>query len=120
MDEITMKFPPLDEQEKDPLSVWQFIRQAMRLRAAFPAIARGKTVPVDILCEEEYAAMIRDDGEHEAVLIAFNVSEQSCTMDVGSTGYTVLSGTLNTSTEYAEVKDGVLTLPAYTVAVLTK
>ena len=120
MDDFDMKFPPFSEQEKDPLSIWQYVRQAVHIRNAFPVIARGKTVPLDELSEEEYAVMIKEDGTHEPVLIAINLDENSHEIDLGSTGYGTLSATLNTSMEFAVYKDGKLTLPPYTIAFFTK
>lgn len=120
MDDFDMKFPPFSEQEKDPLSIWQYVRQAVHIRNAFPVIARGKTVPLDELSEEEYAVMIKEDGTHEPVLIAMNLDENSHEIDLGSTGYGTLSATLNTSMEFAVYKDGKLTLPPYTIAFFTK
>ena len=120
MDEVRMKFAPFSEQQKDPLSIWQYVRQAVHIRNAFPVIARGRTVEVEELCEEEYAVMIREDGEHEPVLIALNLDESEHSIDLSKTGYTTLRAVLNTSEEKAELKDGTLKLPAYTIAVFTK
>ena len=64
--------------------------------------------------------MCREDGEHTPVCIALNLDEAEHTIDLNQCGYTVLSAVLNTSDAYAEVKDGILKLPAYTIAVLTK
>ncbi|MBR4444914.1 MAG: hypothetical protein IKS37_03360 [Solobacterium sp.] len=120
MDEVKMKYDSLQKQQEDPYSIVNYVREALRIRNAFPVIARGNTIPVDDLCEEETAVMCREDGEHTPVCIALNLDEAEHTIDLNQCGYTVLSAVLNTSDAYAEVKDGILKLPAYTIAVLTK
>ena len=42
MDEVQMKFPSLEDQMADDLSLWRWFREVVHVRRAFPAIARGR------------------------------------------------------------------------------
>ena len=64
--------------------------------------------------------MVKEDGKNEPVMIVINTGEETETVSIKDTGYTTLSGVLNTSEEDVVLKDGQLTVPAYDIAVLTK
>lgn len=120
MDHVEMKFPSYEEQKDDPLSIWNYYRQAVHLRRVFPVIAQGKVIPYEDLSDEETAVMVKEDGKNEPVMIVINTGEETETVSIKDTGYTTLSGVLNTSEEDVVLKDGQLTVPAYDIAVLTK
>ena len=52
MEKFEMPYPPFDEQVKDPHSIYNYYKKAIRLRNTFPVIARGKTQPVEVLSDE--------------------------------------------------------------------
>ncbi len=48
-----------EEQIQDPASVLNFYKEAVRIRNAYPVIARGKTLPVEALCTDALCTFIR-------------------------------------------------------------
>jgi len=60
MDSFKMKFAPLDEQLKDPFSVFHYVRNAIRIRRAFPVIARGKTILLEELSGDDLCVLQRE------------------------------------------------------------
>ena len=120
MDDVKMKFPSLEEQMKDDLSLWRWFTEVIRVRNAFPAIARGTTEGVDSVSDENVAAFFRRSGTDGDLLIVMNLRDQTAEKDLSSvgSGYT-LAAVLNTNEESIEYKDGKLTLPAYSIAVFT-
>ncbi len=120
MDEIKMKFPSFEEQKTDDLSMWNYFRQALKIRNAFPSIARGEITLYDECSDEELAVFAKDDGVHEPVLLVINVTDQTETADLSSLGeFTKLSAVLNTSEEKIVYDHGNMTMPPFSIAVLT-
>ena len=120
MDEVKMKFPSYEEQKDDDLSFVNYFRQALKIRNAFPSIARGTVRANEVLSDEETAVFEKNDGTHEPVLIVINVSDQPETVDLSSeAGYSKLSAVLNTSEEAVVFENGTVSMPAYSIAVFT-
>lgn len=121
MDAVQMKFPPLDEQVKDDLSVWRWFREVIRVRNAFPVIARGNTAAVESLCTDSLAGFVRYDDVNEPVLIVINMRDSEQTADIGVMNEPLkLSAVLNTSEEHISFENNMLKLPAMSIAVLTE
>ncbi len=59
MDKFKMTYPGLDEQEKDPYSIYNYYKKAIRLRNTYPVIARGNTQPVESLSDDDIGAFVR-------------------------------------------------------------
>jgi len=68
MDEVEMTNPSLEEQAADPYSIFNYIRNAIRIRNTFPVIARGNTLSVDTGNADAAAYIKTMDGSNaEAV-----------------------------------------------------
>ncbi len=120
MDEIQMKFPSLEQQMTDDLSLWRWFTEVIRVRNAFPAIARGTTEAVDALSDQSVAAFIRRSENDEDVLVVMNLREHTVTKDLAATGSNLrLAAVLGTNEEHITYESSSLTLPAYSIAVLT-
>ena len=119
MDEVTMKFPSLNDQIKDDSSLYNWFRQVIRVRRAFPSIARGKTEGTE-LSTDSAAVFFRRSTEYGDVLIAMNFGEEQCSIDLSSLEIsTELAAVLNTSEEKITKEKDLLTLPSCSIAVLT-
>ena len=120
MDELPMKFPSLEDQMGDDLSLWRWFTEVIRVRRAFPAIARGTTEAVDGVCDEAVAAFIRRcDGEQD-VLVVMNLRGVPAEKDLSSIAENLeLAAVLNTGEEPISFEAGILILPAYSIAILT-
>ncbi|MBO6157710.1 MAG: hypothetical protein J6P72_00455 [Firmicutes bacterium] len=122
MDTVEHKFGSLFEQRNDPLSIWNYYRNAILIRGAFPAIARGTTTLVDSLQSDTIGAFTRTmgDSSFDPVMIVFNTSENSQTIDLSGIEYQTLAAVLTVSEENVSLSEGKLTLPAFGLAVLTE
>ena len=121
MDDFDMKFPSYEDQRADGDSIWGFVTQTLRLRSAYPAIARGTAVLEEALSDDNICVLRKSWGDEE-VLLVFNISETPQSVDL--TGVTVsggapaIGGVLVTTTEEPGLEDGTLSLPMYSVVVL--
>ncbi len=120
MDEVRMKFPPLSEQKDDPLSLWNWFCEVIRVRNAFPAIARGVTENADGISDDSVAAFFRRSGTDGDLLIVMNLRGSTAEKDLSSVGGGLaLAAVLNTNEESIIYSGNTLTLPAYSIAVFT-
>ena len=124
MDAIKMKYGSLAEQKDDPDSVYNFYRAVIKLRNAYPEIARGQVAFLKDLSDENVCVLKKTWNDRELV-IAFNLSEQAETVDLsdvtlnGREGAKMsLGGALATTDEEIGFSGGTLSLPAYSVAIL--
>ena len=124
MDAIKMKYGSLEEQKDDPDSVYNFYRAVIKLRDAYPEIARGQVTFLKDLSDENVCVLKKTWNDRELV-IAFNLSEQAETVDLsdvtlnGREGAKMsLGGALATTDEEIGFSGGTLSLPAYSVAIL--
>ena len=132
MDEFPMKFPSVSEQMKDNLSLLTWFREVIRVRNAFPAIARGTTEGVDSLSDDNVAAFMRRDPENGDLLIVMNLRADTAVKETtgvvsaadsldstGAESSLTLAAVLNTGEEDITYEQGVLTLPGYSIAVFS-
>lgn len=119
MDEVRMKFPPLSDQMKDDLSIYNWFRRVIRVRSTYPAIASGMTEKASLLCDDRTAAFFRRSGTEDDLLIVMNLSPQQVKNDISQAakGYKPAEY-LSTDGEKVIYKKGILTMPAYSIAVL--
>ncbi len=124
MDKIEMLYGNLDEQAKDPYSIYNYYRNAIRLRNMFPAIARGKCTVLEGLSGDRYTAYIKETTDGQRVLIVINNAEEGINIDLntdtGADGFRTLSGILQTSEEKFALDADTLTIPAFGIAILTE
>ena len=120
MDEFDMMYPPYDEQAEDPNSIYRYYQKMLETRLQYPAIARGRTVPVLHLCEEEYGVFERICDGYDSVLIAINLSNEAETISLSGLNYSKLAETILTTEEEISLNGETLVLPGYSVAILTK
>lgn len=124
MDSVKMKYGSLEAQEADEHSIYHFVRETIRLRNTYPEIARGRTAFEESLSDDAVCVLKKTYGDSE-IGLAFNLSQTEQSVDVsglsleGKEGKDLaLAGMLLTGEGTAELKDGSLTLPAYSVVVL--
>ena len=129
MDEVKMKYPSWEEQSGDPFSILSYVKQAIRLRRNYPAIAKGCTQMIEPLSGKEVCTLLRTADDTEPVLLVINTSDTAQTVDLSAGGgeashYTQLAAQLhvsqNASFLMAPPAGGILTLPPFGIAVLTQ
>ena len=118
MDEVAMKFPSLADQKKDDLSLWNWFRQVIKVRNAFPAIPCGRVEDPELSTDTVAVFYKRCEG-YDDVLLVINTGETEQQIDLSSLDFLKLSAVLNTSVDQITFKDSVLTVPAFSIAVLT-
>lgn len=120
MDAMQPKFPSLEAQMTDDLSLWRWFTEVIRVRKAFPSIAHGVTEPVDAVSDDGVAAFIRRSEQGGDVLVVMNLRGQAAEKNLSSVaGNLQLAAVLNTNEESITYENETLTLPAYSIAVLT-
>jgi alpha-amylase len=119
MGTVEMKFPSLSEQKEDPASIYAYTKEVLKIRNAFSAIRDGTAIPHEDLSDEETAVYEKKDGKG-SVLLVLNTSDSGEEADLSSLDYTKLSACLNTNEESITLKDGRITMPAYSIAILEK
>ena len=121
MDSFAMKYGTYEEQVKDEYSIYNYYRQAVRLRRIFPVISRGQITEV-VAVSDDYALYLKEAEGCEPVLIAINFSSEKVTIEIPDaySSYSVLGGVLNTSKDKIKLSSGKITLPAYDIAIITE
>ncbi len=118
-DEVTQKFAALDEQQKDPLSIYSYYKRALQIRNENPEIARGDSAQVPALTSGGICAVSKT-YQNSTVLLVYNIGAEAAEVSLTGTqyqGYT-LCGYL-TVDEATVVQDaGKLCMPSYAIAVL--
>ena len=124
MEDFQMKFDSLEEQQEDPDSIYNYVKQAIRIRNQNPAIARGTTTYLEQYSGEQCFALTRS-YEDSTLLLLGNTSAEPASVDltgltVGNTAAEklVLLGELYTGEETAECSGTTVKLPAYSILIL--
>lgn len=129
MEDFQMKFDSLKEQQEDPDSIYNYVKQVIKIRNQNPAIARGTTTYLEQYSGEQCFALTRSIGDSEdgALLLLGNTSAEPVTIDL--TGLAVgetpaedltLLGELYTGEEAAERAGAEVTLPSFAILILGK
>ncbi len=103
-DRQDMRYPALDEQIEDDLSIYSFIRQTMIIRNSHPAICYGLPEYMEELSGNDVCVIAKSYGD-ENLLLVFNVSESEQVLDLSSYADLSVEGMLQTS-EDAPSLDG--------------
>ena len=118
MDYIHMQNPPLEEQINDSMSLHRWFAEVIRVRNAFPSIARGVTERADFITDDKTAAFFRRSPEYGDLLIVMNLSPEAGTEDLSQAADDLtLAAVLNTNEESITYEDGALCLPARSIAI---
>ena len=127
MDSFKMKYPALDEQAKDPYSIYNYCKAAIKLRNLYPVIARGKTKALEELSDKNVCAFLRYTDEATdgfgplELMILVNTSGEEKTIDISAATDMQnlhLTYQLNTSEALSQLDGGSLNLAPYGVVVL--
>lgn len=133
MDEVAMYNPPYYVQKDDEYSIYNYYRNAIKMRNTFPVIARGTTTPVTEIEGERLGAFIRSVPEDSvdtsvfgpaSVLVVFNNSAEEITVQISKStaawGYNSIAYQLNTSAQESTLTGSSLTVAPYGIVILKK
>ena len=124
MDSIKMKYGALDTQEADGNSIYQFIKQTIKLRNEYPEIARGTVKFEENISDDKVCVIKKTYGDSE-ILLVYNLAPESANVDLsgvtvgGKSGSDLeIGGVLLTDAKEAAFSDGTLTMPGYSVVIV--
>lgn len=117
--DIVSAFAGVEQQLKDPYSILNYYKRAVRLRNENPEIARGEIEIVTELTEGNQAAITKT-YEDSTIGIVYNTSDESLTVHLAGTtldemairGYLTLNG------EVVALESGALSMPAQSICIL--
>ena len=112
-------FGSLEEQENDDLSVYNYYRQAIAIRNAIPAMARGRTteeVPLNVGCVSAF----RKTADCGSCIVIMNISPEAGQADLADYENWTVAATLSVNEESVSQEGTTLVLPAFGVAVLVE
>ena len=118
MDSVKMKYESQELQSNDGNSILNFTIQALKIRNSIPAISHGLADMVEGLSDDNVCVLTKTYSG-DSVTVVFNISSESRTVDVSALNLTTISAGLVTTAETPTLDNGKLTLPMYSVAVLT-
>lgn len=112
------QFPCAEEQVKAKDSIYSFYKDLILLRSQNPEIARGTVARLEEVEDLDIAAISKTwDGQ--TIYMLYNVSEtDEKQVDMGQYGGLELAGYVSADGVEVTMKDGMVTLPSYSVAVL--
>lgn len=119
METVEHKFGALDEQEKDALSIYNFVKRAIRIRNENPEIARGAVEVIEEVADEDICAITKTYEDSQIVML-YNLSaeEKVVTLDQSKYNYEGLRGYLSVNGAAVTLSKGAVTLPPYSIVVL--
>ena len=119
MESITMKYGSLEEQLEDPLSIYNYFKQAIRLKNMYPEIARGSVDFIDEISTEDIC-VFNKQWEEENIWIIYNISQNENVVDVSSLSDSKLKicGSLLTQEGELALEDGKITMLPYSIVLL--
>lgn len=117
--DIVSAFAGVEQQQKDPYSILNYYKRAVRLRNENPEIARGE---IEIVAEltEGNQAVITKTYEDSTIAIAYNTSDEVMEISLEETvlGDMEICGYLTLNGEVVELDMGVLSMPAQSICIL--
>ena len=114
MEDVKHGFPPVIEQVSDPGSIYSYIRDAVGLRAKYPHIGRGTFSPIPSDGGPAVGAALRT-WQGSEIIVVYNISSEPASVTLQGT----LSDFLSATGEKPEQSGTVLSLPGFTIAILT-
>jgi len=122
-DKVEQTYPSLEQQQEDPYSIYNYVKQTIRIRNTYPAIGRGLNEVVEQWTDENIAALRKTYGEEQIILV-YNISDSAQTIDLsevtlGEKNLTAknLTSKLLVDEQDVAIDKNTVTLPSYAVVV---
>ncbi|MDE7476741.1 MAG: alpha amylase, partial [Lachnospiraceae bacterium] len=117
--DIVFAFAGVEQQQKDPYSLLNYYKRAVRLRNENPEIARGEIEIVEELTEGNQAAITKA-YEGSMIGIIYNTSDEALTIELADTELVdmTIRGYLTLNGELVELDNEVLLMPAQSICIL--
>ena len=118
---VAMKYGSLEEQQNDPYSIYNFVKQAIKLRNIYPEISHGQVELVADLSNENIC-VLKKYYEDSELLMVFNLSQEKQEVDLSTVslngnaaGELSEAGMLQTTEEAVTTEGNTVVMPAYSV-----
>lgn len=119
METVEHEFPPLDEQQKDPLSIYNFVKQIIRIRNENPEIGRGEAAYMEDITDKDICAIVKQyNGSKISMLYNISQEEKKITVSKDIYGYEGIRGYLSTDGTEVTLDGEKVTLPPYSIVIL--
>ena len=120
IDDTYYYYPSVEEQLQDEQSILNYYKMAMRLRNAFPSIARGKVTNYSDNYSS-YVCVVTKEYAGELITIVINLDsfEQNISLDQSALNVTSIAGELYATNEGKATLNGTnLVIPPYAIVIL--
>ena len=104
---------------KDPLSLYNYYKRAIRIRNENPEIARGEISVIEELCAQDVSA-IKKVYEGSEIIILYNISPNASSISLKDAGITGLSirGYLTVDGSEVTLSEDLVSMPMYSIVIL--
>lgn len=112
-------FGSVEEQQKDPLSIYNYNKRALRIRNENPEIARGVVAIIPEVEDVDVCAITKTYQDSQIILL-YNISqeEKKVTLSKQDYPYEGIRGYLTATGEEVLLEGETITLPRYSIVVL--
>lgn len=117
MGSIENQFASVEAQKDDDYSIYNYYKNAIKLRNKYPEIARG-TVSIMESVEDGNVCAISKEYNNEKSYILYNVSEEPVTLTLTENDFDDIADGLYVGEDEADLDGSTLTIPAYGVVIL--
>ncbi|MCL2254924.1 MAG: alpha-amylase family glycosyl hydrolase [Lachnospiraceae bacterium] len=124
-DTFNLRYPSYEVQKDDPYSIYHYIRNAVKVRNAYPEIIRGRVTNLDDISTDTLAAFIKTDGDNQCTIL-INISPENALVKLA--GIAALNGNtpeqtkvkavLLTNEEPITIIDDLINIPPYGIVIL--
>ncbi len=119
MEAVRHSFGSLEEQSKDPLSIYHYYKRAIRLRNENPEIAQGEITLIEDIPDPDLCALIKTYRGSRIILL-YNISDREKTVSLSKSQYAYqgIRGYLSATGEEVMLEGETITLPPYSIGIL--
>jgi len=119
MDKVEHSFGSVESQQRDPLSIYNYYKRAIRLRNENPEIARGVITYMTEITDEDICAIAKTyNGSTIYMLYNISDAEKVFTVSKASYHYKGIRGYLSATGEEVTLDSETVTMPPYSIVIL--
>ncbi|MCL2051251.1 MAG: alpha-amylase family glycosyl hydrolase [Lachnospiraceae bacterium] len=116
-DNVKFRYESYETQKDDPYSIYNFSKNALKIRNAFPAVIQGNIKNLDEIGTDSLLAFTKTDGESHIVILA-NLSPDEIEIKTALIGDINIAAVLLTNESPVLLDFDNLCLPAYSIVIL--
>ena len=104
---------------KDPLSLYNYYKRAVRIRNENPEIARGDMSVIEELCTKDISA-VKKVYKGSEIVILYNINTEPANISLKEAGLIDLNirGYLSVDGNAVTMSEGVVSMPKYSIVIL--